>query len=110
MTISSNILHYVEGDTLPYMQGTLTNDDGSPVDLTDMNVTLHIGYNPPLVKIATITDALNGKFFLEWDPTDLVAGRWKYEIQIANAAGGIRTINRLPDTSNLILLIDPQIA
>lgn len=111
MAIQPHELRYVEGDTLPSMQGTLTNDDGTAVDLADTVVTVHIKYDPPLVKTATITDAAAGEFLLMWEPTDLISGKWTYEIQLADLSGGIRTINRFPATDKLLtLLIDPQIA
>jgi hypothetical protein len=111
MALKPNEIRFVENDTLPKLRGTITEDDGTPVDLNGASVELHIKYNTPLVKTATILDADNGKWLVEWEPGDLTEGKWVYEIQVTDAAGGIRTWNRESTTDRqLTMVIDPEIA
>ena len=111
MNLLPHEIAYVAGDTLPSFRGTLSNDDGTPYDLSGCTVTMHIKYGTVLKKTASLLDAQQGKFLVEWLPTDLRAGKWLYEIQIEDGSGGIITFNRLPANGrNLTLAIDPQIA
>jgi hypothetical protein len=52
-----------------------------------------------------------GKWLVEWEPGDLTEGKWAYEIQVTDAAGGIRTWNRESTTDRqLTMVIDPEVA
>jgi hypothetical protein len=111
MALKPNEIRFVANDTLPNLKGTLTEDDGAPVDLTGASVALHVKYETPLEKNATILDAAMGKWLVEWEPGDLIEGKWAYEIQVTDAAGGIRTWNRESTTDRqLTMVIDPEVA
>lgn len=111
MALKPNEIRFVAGDTLPALRGTLTEDDGTPVDLTGATVTLHINYATVLVKTASIIDAAAGQWQVDWQPTDLVAGKWTYEIQIDDGSGGVRTWNRDSTTDRqLTLVVDAEVA
>jgi len=111
MALRPNQIRMVAGDTLPKLRGTLTEDDGTPVGLTGASVQMHIKYASPLVKTATIEDADNGVWVVEWGPTDLVEGSWTYEIQVTFSDGSVRTFNRETTTDRaLSLLIDGEIS
>lgn len=95
MALKPNQIRFVAGDTLPNLRGTLTEDDGlTPVDLTAGSVALHIGYDPPLIKAATITTPASGVWLVSWQPSDLREGTYNYEIQVTDAAGDVRTWNQ----------------
>jgi len=112
MALKSHQLRFIAGDTLPELRGTLTEDDGTtPIDLTGAAVALHIGYEIPLVKTATILDAAAGQWQVSWETSDLREGVYSYEIQITDSGGDMRTINRHSDTDKpLQMIIDPEIA
>lgn len=110
-TLKPNQLAYIEGDTKPALSGKIENDDGSPVDITGYAFALHIGYDVPKVVNGGIQDAANGKYIIQWAAGDLLPGRWRFEIQITDAAGGILTINRHHANDELLeLIVDPQVA
>lgn len=109
MAVKPYEIHYVENDTLPALKGTITEDDGTPVDLSGATVALHIKYDKPLVKVAQITAPENGQFFVTWTAGNLQAGRWLFEIQVTDAHGGIRTWNRA-EGKPLTLVIDAEVA
>lgn len=111
MPLKANEIRFVANDTLPSLRGTLTEDDGTPVDLSGAHVAVHIKYDTPLEKTATITDAANGKWLVEWEPGDLMAGKWPYEIQVTDATGDVRSWNRESETDRLLtMIIDPEVA
>ena len=111
MSLKPNEIRYVENDTLPSLQGTITEDDGTAVDLTGCSVALHIKYDTPLIKTASITDAANGKWLVEWEPGDLQEGKWLYEIQVTDANSDARTWNRESTTDRpLTMVIDAEVA
>ena len=111
MALKANQIRFVEHDTLPALRGFLTNDDGTAVDLSESTVSLHIQYPEPLIKAATVTDAIGGVWEVTWSNTDLIAGTWNYEIQVTGASGGIRTWNRETSTDKpLQMVIDSEVA
>lgn len=111
MALKPNQIRFVEHDTLPALRGALTNDDGTPVNLTGASVKLHVQYDTPLVKVANITNPAGGVWEVTWGATDLVAGTWNYEIQVTDAGGGIRTWNRETATDKpLQMVIDGEVA
>lgn len=63
-------------------------------DITGWTIELHIAYlNKPLVKIATISDPLTGKFYFSFDKGDLQAGRWSCEVEFRDALGKEFTVD-----------------
>jgi hypothetical protein len=111
MALKANEIRFVANDTLPSLRGTLTEDDGTPVNLTDCTVNLHIKYDPVLVKTATIVSAIDGIWLVEWEPGDLKAGKWFFEIQVTDSNGDIRTWRKEPSTDKyLTMVIDSEIA
>lgn len=62
---------YTEGDTKPFIVGVL-----SGTNLTGFTVNIRMSRNDgtPLVKTATITNALQGEFTITWAILDLVPG------------------------------------
>jgi len=94
-----NVVNYVEGDTKPDLVGRLVD-----VDISGFTIELHIDFPTPLVKTATIDDAENGEFSISWEPTDLVKGRYKAQIEVTDADGKIETF------TNLLFVIEEQIA
>lgn len=110
-TLKPNQLAYIEGDTKPALLGTIENDDGTPVNIAGYGFALHIDYAVPKVVAGGISDAPNGKYIIQWGAGDLLPGRWRFEIQITDASGGILTINRHNENDELLeLIIDPQVA
>lgn len=85
--MSDNIIRYVVGDTLPNLTGTLTDDEGDPIDISTYAITLHIGTPTPVVIDATITDGASGVFSFAIDGSELVAGRWPAEVQVVGPSG-----------------------
>jgi len=111
MALNPNELGYIENDTLPPLRGTLTEDDGTPVNLTGCTVNLHINYNPVLIKTASIVNAIDGIWLVEWETGDLKAGRWFFEIQVTDSNGDIRTWRKEPSTDKyLTMVIEREIA
>jgi len=112
MSLKSHQLRFVAGDTLPSLIGTLTEDNGDPINLTGCEVALHIKYKTPLEKAAVIYGPpTDGKYFIEWEPTDLVEGTWLYEVQVTDASGKVRTWNRDDESDKLIeFVIDEEVA
>lgn len=83
-----NVIDFVEGDTLPVIGGTITNDADEPEDITGWDITLHIGYDDsPLVKAATIPAGTDGFFQFTWEAGDLRAGTVVAELQVVSPAG-----------------------
>jgi uncharacterized protein YegP (UPF0339 family) len=92
----AQLFKYVQGDTGPQIQVTLTEEDtGDPVDLTGASVTLHFraaGEESVLfsrllyVNPATAT---NGVAVLQWNTTDLdqEAGAYEGEIEVVKSTG-----------------------
>jgi len=111
MALKANEIGFVENDRLPSLRGTLTEEDGSPVNLNGCTVTLHIKYKEPLIKEAVVTDAVNGVYLIEWLDGDLRAGKWTFEIQVTDSDGKPRTWKREPTTNKLLtMVIDSEIA
>ena len=79
---------YVQGDTGPQIQVTITNVDGTAVDLSAATVTLHfraagtttILFSRPLV--ITAGNAAIGKAVLQWATGDLNIDAGNYEGEI----------------------------
>ena len=111
MTLRPNQLRFVENDTLPGLRCIITQDDGTPIDITGFTIKVNIGYSTPLVKNASIVDGTNGVWEVSWIVGDLKAGTWFYEIQVTDTSSGIRTWSR-DSVSGLPLqmLIDEEIA
>ncbi len=96
---------------MPGLSGTFTDDDDVPVSLSGYDITLHIAYPEPIVVPGTVTDAANGKYVIQWRENDLVAGRWRFEVQFASPSGGVQTVNRHPETREFLeLVIDKEVA
>jgi len=86
---------YVQGDTGPQIKVTITDADGSPVDLTSGTVTLHFRaagtttllFSRPLV--ITTANQTNGVALLQWASGDLDidAGNYEGEIETVTATG-----------------------
>lgn len=99
----------VEGDTLPWLTGTITDDDGAVVDVTGWAITLHIGYEPPLVKAATIPTGTDGLYQFAWIAGDLRPGKWPAEVQVVTQIG-VQTFQHTQAGDKLFLNISRQIA
>jgi hypothetical protein len=98
----------IEGDTLPQITGTLTEDDGTtPVDITGYDIKLHVGYDTPLVKTAVIPVGTNGQFAFPWVAGDLTPGLWLAEIQIASPSG-VLTLQKNTQGKRFKIKINPQ--
>jgi len=109
--LQPNQLGYVAGDTLPGLSGAIKDDDGVAVDITGYQITLHIAYPVPVVIPATITDAVNGVYVIDWRDSDLTYGRWRFELQIVDTGGNTVTVNRHSDNNALLeLVVDRQVA
>jgi len=84
---------YVQGDTGPQIQVTITDTDGAAVDLTNGSVTLHFraaGTTTVLFSRAlALADATNGQAVLQWATTDLNvdAGNYEGEIETVLSSG-----------------------
>ena len=84
---------YVQGDTGPQIQVTITDTDGAAVDLTNGSVTLHFraaGTTTVLFSRAlALADAANGQAVLQWATTDLNvdAGNYEGEIETVLSSG-----------------------
>ena len=111
---STNRIYLTAGDTLPTLEGVLTDDAGTAVDITDYTITCHIGYETPLVRTATITDAAAGEFEVRWQAGDLVAGTWDVEIQYVSSAGTVTSSREAKADGSpgkkIQLVIDEEIA
>lgn len=102
-------IELIEGDTLPWVTGEVTDDAGAPVDITGWDITLHIGYVPPLVKVATIPLGTDGIYQFAWEPGELIPGRWPAEVQLSSGIG-VQTFQRTRSGDALMLRVLPQIA
>ena len=80
------------GDTLPAIGGVLKG-----VDITGWTVELHIERpTTTLVKVATLLDATQGSFSIDWVTADLVAGQNQLAIwRMTNAGGAPQTPARM---------------
>lgn len=82
-----NKIKLVAEDTLPAIAGRLLEDDGSAIDITGFVITLHIGYEEPLIKTADIPVGTDGYFSFPWAGADLKPGIWPAEVQIVSPSG-----------------------
>jgi hypothetical protein len=84
---------YVQGDTGPQIQATITSADGTATDLTGGSVTLHFraaGTTTVLFSRAlALADATNGKAVLQWQTGDLNvdAGNYEGELETVLSSG-----------------------
>lgn len=83
------------GDTRPTR---LTyKENNKPVDITGYVFTLKLGYTAGVFsKVAVIADGPKGILELQWAAGELVAGNWKAEMVVVDAAGKKKT-HRLAD-------------
>jgi len=92
---------YVQGDTGPQIQVTITSVEGDSVNLTGGTVTLHFraaGTTTVLFSRAlTFSDAVGGKAVLQWNTDDLnvEAGNYEGEIETVLASGQRETMYEL---------------
>jgi hypothetical protein len=96
-------LEFTEGDTIPNIVGTAKNNDGSAMNITGFTFKLHIGYEIPLVKTATILSPAGGTFSFAWGANDLVTGIWDASIEII-APSGTSTVRRIQNTSEVFTI------
>lgn len=110
--LKPNQLGYVEGDTQPALVGTITEDDGTPKDITGYQFAVHIKYDDgPKVVHGEIDNPAEGLYRINWLPDSFKPGRYFFEIQITDDQGGILTINRHHENDELLeLFIDEQVA
>ena len=84
---------YVQGDTGPQIQVTVTSADGVAANLTGGSVTLHFraaGTTTVLFSRAlAFLDATNGKAVLQWQTGDLdvEAGNYEGELEVVLSSG-----------------------
>jgi hypothetical protein len=84
---------YVQGDTGPQIQVTVTSADGVAANLTGGSVTLHFraaGTTTVLFSRAlAFLDATNGKAVLQWQTGDLdvEAGNYEGELETVLSSG-----------------------
>ena len=78
-------LELVENDTDPLIL------DFSGVNITGWGIEVHIGYATPLVKVAVLTDPMNGLAQVNWSPGNLVPGVWGGEVQITKPGPAVLT-------------------
>lgn len=111
MALKAHQIRMVQGDTLPKLRGTLS-EDGVPVDLTGGSVKIHIRQEGvTLEKEAELIDAAAGQYIVHWAGTELVPGKHNYEIQVTLGDGGVLTFNRHSATDKLFeLLVDAEVA
>jgi hypothetical protein len=102
-------LELVEGDTLPILTGTVTDDDGNPVDISGWTINLHVGYGTPLVKAAQIPVGTDGFYQFVWEEGDLVEGEWEIEVEFQTDLG-VQTFQKTQFDDPLMLKIGHQIA
>jgi len=87
---------YVQGDTGPQIQVTITGADGAATNLTGANITLRFraaGTTTVLFsRVLAITEAANGKAVLQWATGDLdvVAGNYEGELETYWSSTGLR--------------------
>lgn len=97
--MDTNISRY-RGDTYSD-KFTITNTDGSPMDITGFSFKMTLNSNPYPTDnstqlyqlIGSITDAVNG--VVEFSPTALQAnnvGKFRYDVQMTDDLGVIKTI------------------
>lgn len=80
------VLELVEGDTDP------TILDFSGADITDWQIEIHIGYRTgALIRAADIIDGPDGIAQVQWQPGDLMAGRWSGEVQVTKPGPAVKT-------------------
>ena len=84
---------YVQGDTGPQIQVTVTSADGVAANLTGGSVTLHFraaGTTTVLFsRVLAFSDATNGKAVLQWQTGDLDvdAGNYEGELEVVLSSG-----------------------
>jgi len=103
-------LYFVEGDTLPEIEGVYKDADGNVVDITGYTINLNIQY--PTVKTieATLTTPASGEFKFEWSSGDLITGTYNAEIEVIDASGDVITAQKNSDGKKFQLVIDPAIS
>lgn len=76
----SDKIKLVQGDQLPRLQITLTDDaTGSPIDLTDINTTVSVDFRMAgsdtvtQIPCTKVGDGSAGEVFMDW-PTNAMAG------------------------------------
>lgn len=88
----------VQGDTLPQIKATITNDDGTATNLTGATPRLKfraVGSNTVLVTLTGIvTNAAAGEVVFNWNDGDLdrEAGDYEGEIEVTFPSGQIQTV------------------
>ena len=92
-TIPTFHVIFTEGDQLPELSGVLAG-----IDLTGQTIRLTLERPSPstvLTKTAILTSPSQGKFKIEWDPTDLVFGLGQLAVlRLENAATQTQTLAR----------------
>lgn len=84
-TSPPQVLEFVSGDTDPLVL------DFSGTDISTWSVLVRIGYAVPLSRSATPTDPTHGITEVQWQPTDLVAGRWLAEVEVTKPGPTVKT-------------------
>jgi len=102
---------FVENDTLPVIAGVLTEDDGTtPIPLTGATITLHVGYETPLVVPATVVSEVGGSYYFPWAVGDLREGTWECEVQVKWSETAIQTAKRNSTGDKFKIKVDKEIA
>lgn len=84
------VLSLVANDTEP-LRLIFETSPGVPVDITGWGIKLHLGYATPLVLTGTLTTPLSGLASVAFVSGNLVAGKWKAEVQITKPGTLIQT-------------------
>jgi hypothetical protein len=86
-----NRVKFVENDTADVL-----DVEYQGVNVTGFTIELHIGYPTcPLVKSATMTDPVNGRFQFQFANGDLRNGSYAVEILIVDLAGKELTVGEI---------------
>lgn len=101
---------FTAGDTGKVISGTINDKNGEPIDIsTGYDIRLHIGYRPPLVKVAVLSPSRVGGFYFPWEPDDLKPGKWQAEVQVSGPSG-IITAKKTPEKQRFVIEVDQQIS
>lgn len=93
--MASKVIRLVQGDNLPYISLTLSNSDGTPLDVQGATVLVHFraaGSSAVLASLTCtpITNGSDGKVKFNFPGTTLNVPEGMYEGEIEASFGGMK--------------------
>ena len=98
------------GDTYPPIEATITQADGTPLDITGATVKFHMNDMSGVNKInaaGTIISPTGGEVRYTWATTSTYLGRYVGEFEITLLTGKVLTV---PNDGHLVIYFNDDLA